>query len=94
MHFLGYGLIVLAIVAGYMRLPVGAVAGLALLSTFFFAKSRRTISKEDRIKPNPFVDGMYLFAVQCLILFAAYLIGHFASSEAGDAFMKFITGSR
>lgn len=94
MHYLGYGFIILAIVAGYMRLPVGVIAALALLSTLYFAKSRRAISKEERIKPNPFVDGLYLFAVQGLILFAAYLIGHFASSEAGDAFMKFVTGRR
>ena len=94
MHFLGYGLIILAVIGGYFRLPVLSVAGLAILSTFVFAYSRGKISRGELLKPNPFVDGIYLFAVQCLILFAAYLIGHFASSEAGGAFMQFVTGQR
>ncbi len=94
MHLMGYGIIVLAVIAGYFKMPVGMVAGLALIASLLFAETRRGLSKEKTLKPNPFVDGIYLFFMQFLMLFAAYLIGYFAATEAGDAFMKFVTGDR
>lgn len=94
MKYLGYLIIIGAVALGYFKLPVFTVLILALLGTFIFARSRRSITRGDLLKPNPLAEGAYLFFGQALILFTAYLLGHFAATEAGSEFWQFITGSR
>lgn len=94
MHYFGYVIIILAIVAGYTQAPILLVPLFALVSTFAFSGARRKATKEDQSRPGALVDGIYLFAVQCLILFTAYLMGHFGGTEAGDMLWRFMTGQR
>lgn len=96
MKYLGYVCIILAIAAGYFMWSGLAVLGLALVSTVFHATARQKDVKSTpmKLKPNMILDGAYLFFGQALILFAAYLIGVFAVSPAGDQFLAFFTGQR
>ena len=86
----------MAVAAGYLKWPGVAVLGLALLSTAVFATSRRRTLKETPMAPdqNMVLDGVFLFAGQGLIMFAAYLLGIFAVSPGADLFVDFLMGRR
>lgn len=96
MKFLGYIGIAAAIVAGYFLLNPVLILILALVVTLSYVKARRNIDNDKvrAARPNPFVDGAYLFAIQLMVMFVAYCIGYFAGSPAGDNFMAFLKGGR
>jgi hypothetical protein len=94
MKYLGYLLLILGGVAGYLGVRVWFVFLLALLSTFIFASARRKNLKTTPQAPdqNMLIDGVYLFCGQLLILFAMYLLGVFIGSPGGSLFTDFMTG--
>ena len=96
MKYIGYILLLLGGVAGYMGVRVWFVFILALLSTLVFASARRKNLKETPQAPdqNMLMDGAYLFLGQVLILFAIYLLGVFRATPGGDVFGDFMRGRR
>ncbi|RKQ71495.1 hypothetical protein DES40_0817 [Litorimonas taeanensis] len=96
MKYLGYCLIVVAIVAGFLAWPGSVVLLLAFLSTLIFATARHKNVKSTPLSlpKNMVLDGVFLFAAQTLIMFTAYLIGIFAVSPGGHEFMNFLSGQR
>lgn len=94
--YIGYLGYLLAIVAGARNATGLAVIVIALSITIFFANSRKKIDigRPSAGKANPFVDGLYFFAAQVLIVFAFYLIGVFGASSAGEMFGMFLSGQR
>lgn len=96
MKYLGYLILILAAAAGYVGLPILAVFVLALCSTGVFASNRRKTLKNTPMAPdqNMFVDGMFLFLSQILIVFMVYLLGVFAASDGGALFVDWLSGQR
>jgi len=96
MKYIGYILLLLSGVAGYMGVRVWCVVLLALLSVFVFADARRKNLKETPQTPdqNMLIDGAYLFILQLLIMFAVYLLGVFIASPGGALFGDFMSGKR
>lgn len=96
MKYLGYILLLLGGVAGFLGVRVWFVFILALLSTLIFASARRKNLKSTPQAPdqNMLMDGVYLFLGQLLILFAIYLLGVFIASPGGALFGDFMTGQR
>ncbi|MGB0906023.1 MAG: hypothetical protein ACPGVT_00915 [Maricaulaceae bacterium] len=96
MKFIGYIGIFLAIFAGYNMMHPGLILVFAFVVTLSYVKARRNIDNEAArvARPNPFVDGAYLFVVQLLVIFVAYCVGYFAASSAGDSFLAFLKGGR
>ncbi len=96
MKYIGYVLLALGAVAGFMGVRVWFVFILALLSTFVFASARRKNLKETPQAPdqNMLIDGVYLFLGQLLILFAIYLLGVFIASPGGALFGDFLSGKQ
>lgn len=94
--YLGYLILVLAVIAGYKGLPILAVLVLALLSTVVFASSRRKTFKNTPMAPdkNMFLDGMFLFISQILIVWMFYLLGTFGASDGGALFVDWMSGTR
>jgi hypothetical protein len=94
--YLGYAAYILAIIAGARNITLLVIVFLALGVTLLFARKRRNVdlSRPSAGKQNPFVDGIYFFAIQLLIMFVAYLIGVFAASSAGEMFGMFISGKQ
>jgi len=43
---------------------------------------------------NMILDGLFLFALQGLLMFTAYLLGLFAASAGGELFVQFLKGGR
>jgi len=41
-------------------------------------------------QPNAFVEGLYFFVIQLLIVFVAYLLGYFITSGGGEMFGMWI----
>lgn len=76
MKYLGYALIALAAVAGALNLPVYLVIVLALINTLIYAGARRKNLKSTPMSPdqNMLLDGVFLFALQTLIMFTAYIL--------------------
>lgn len=96
MKYLGYILLLLSGVVGYLNKPVWPVIILALSSTIIFASARRKNLKETPQAPdqNMLMDGAYLFFGQFLIMFAIYLLGIFIGSPGGDLFTDFLSGKQ
>ncbi len=96
MKYIGYILLLLSGVAGYMNVPVWFVVLMALFSSFVFASARRKNLKETPQAPdqNMLMDGAYLFLGQFLIMFAIYLLGVFIGSPGGALFGDFLSGKR
>ena len=96
MKYIGYILLLLGGVAGYMGVRVWFVVLLALLSTILFSSARRQNLKETPQAPdqNMLLDGAYLFLVQLLIMFAIYLLGVFIGSPGGALFGDFLSGKQ
>jgi len=96
MKYIGYVLLLLSGVAGYLGVRVVYVVLFALVSAFAFATARRKILKETPQAPdqNMLMDGAYLFLGQLLIMFAIYLLGVFIASPGGDLFADFLTGKQ
>ncbi len=96
MKYLGYAVLALSFAAGFLSFPIPLVIVFALASTLIFASSRRKSLKETPMAPdqNMLLDGAFLFALQVLIMFVAFLLGIFAASSAGDSFVAFMTGQR
>jgi uncharacterized membrane protein AbrB (regulator of aidB expression) len=96
MKYIGYVLLLLSGVAGYLGVRVWFVVLLALLSAFVFASARRKNLKETPQAPdqNMLIDGVYLFLGQLLIMFAIYLLGVFIGSPGGELFGDFLSGKR
>lgn len=96
MKYIGYILLLLSCVAGYMGIRVWFVVLFALLSTFVFAGARRKNLKETPQAPdqNMLLDGAYLFLIQLLIMFAVYLLGVFIASPGGALFGDFMSGKQ
>ena len=96
MKYIGYILLLLSGIAGFLGVRVWFVVFLALLSAFVFASARRKNLKETPQAPdqNMLVDGVYLFLGQLLIMFAIYLLGVFIGSPGGDLFADFLTGKQ
>jgi len=90
--YIGYLGYIAAIVAGARNVTGIVVVFLALGMTLFFAGKRRTvdISRPSAGKQNPFLDGIYFFFVQLLIVFVAYLLGYFITSGGGEMFGMWI----
>ena len=82
MKYLGYLIVFCAGLAGFLGVRVWVILLLALLSTFAFASERRETLKNMPQAPdqNMFLDGMFLFFAQILILFMVYLLGVFIAS--------------
>lgn len=95
-RYAGYLAIIIALIGGFKLVPPVIVLPLALFSTMFMIRGRQAVNrkKTNDEPPNPFVDGVFLFIVQLLIMFVVYLLGYFAGSDAGTYFMKFVTGDR
>ncbi len=91
--YLGY---ILAIIAGARNATGLIIVIIAFAMTLFLARERRNVDvgRPSAGKQNAFVDGVYFFFIQLLIVFVAYLIGVFASSSAGEMFGMFISGQR
>ncbi len=96
MKYIGYVLLLLSGVAGYLGVRVWFVFLLALLAAFVFSPARRKNLKETPQAPdqNMLMDGAYLFIGQLLIMFAIYLLGVFIGSPGGDLFGDFLSGKR
>lgn len=96
MKYVGYILLLLSGVAGYLGVRVWIVFLLALLSTFVFANARRGILKGTPQAPdqNMILDGAFLFIGQLLIMFAIYLLGFFIGSPGGELFGDFLSGKQ
>lgn len=96
MKYIGYLLLLLGGVAGYLGIRVWFVILLALLSTTLFASARRKNLKETPQAPdqNMLLDGAYFFLVQLLIMFAVYLLGVFIGSPGGALFGDFLSGKQ
>jgi hypothetical protein len=96
MKFIGYILLLLSGIAGYLGIRVWFVVIFALLSAFVFASARRQNLKETPQAPdqNMLMDGAYLFIGQLLIMFAIYLLGVFIASPGGDLFADFLSGKQ
>lgn len=96
MKYIGYILLLLSGVAGYLGVRVWFVILLALLSTFVFTSARRKNLKETPQAPdqNMLMDGAYLFIAQLLIMFAIYLLGVFIGSPGGSLFGDFLSGKQ
>lgn len=94
--YLGYLACALAIIAGARGVTNIVIVFLALGMTLMFAKERRNIDigRPSAGKQNSFLDGIYFFGVQLLIMFVCYLIGVFAASSADEMFGMFISGRR
>jgi len=94
MKYIGYTLLLLSGVAGYLGVRVWFVVLLALLSAFVFMNARRKNLKETPQAPdqNMMMDGAYLFLGQLLIMFAIYLLGVFIGSPGGGLFADFLAG--
>ena len=96
MKYVGYVLLLLSGVAGYLRFRIWWIVLLASLSAVLFASARRKLLKETPQAPdqNMLMDGAYLFLGQLLIMFAAWLVGYFIWSPGGDLFADFLTGKQ
>ncbi|MEP3653429.1 MAG: hypothetical protein ABJO36_00900 [Litorimonas sp.] len=96
MKYIGYVLLLLSGVAGYLGVRVWFVVLLALLSAFVFTSARRKNLKETPQAPdqNMLMDGAYLFVGQLLIMFAIYLLGVFIGSPGGELFGDFLSGKQ
>jgi len=96
MKYLGYAIIALSFAAGFLQYPAIFILLFALVSTLVFAKARRKTVKETPMQQeqNMILDGMFLFALQAMIMFVAYLLGIFAASAGGDSFLMFLSGER
>ena len=96
MKYIGYVLLLLSGVAGYLGVRVWFVVLLALLSAFVFASARRKNLKETPQAPdqNMLLDGAFLFVGQMLIMFAIYLLGVFIGSPGGALFADFLSGKQ
>ena len=94
MKYIGYALLFLSGLAGYLGVRVWFVVLLALLSAFVFMSARRKNLKETPQAPdqNMLMDGAYLFLGQLLIMFAIYLLGVFIASPGGGLFADFLAG--
>lgn len=94
MKYIGYILLLLSGVAGYLGVRIWFVFILALLSAFVFTSARRKNLKETPQAPdqNMLMDGAYLFLGQLLIMFAIYLLGYFIASPGGSLFADFLSG--
>ncbi len=94
MKYIGYILLLLSGIAGYLGIRVWFVVLLALLSVFVFMSARRENLKETPQAPdqNMLMDGAYLFLGQLLIMFAVYLLGAFIASPGGSLFADFLSG--
>lgn len=75
--FIGYIIILAAFIAGYLFWHPLLIPALAFAATLAFANSRRQMNQGSihHSKPNPFLDGIFLFALQCLIIFFVYNLG-------------------
>lgn len=91
--YLGY---ILAIIAGFRGVTPLIIIIVALAMTLFLARDRANVDvgRPSAGKQNVFLDGVYFFFIQMLIVFVAYLIGIFAASSAGEMFGMFMTGQR
>ena len=96
MRYVGYLLLLLSGIAGYLGVRVWFVVIFALLSAFVFSSARRKNLKETPQAPdqNMLMDGAYLFLGQLLIMFAIYLLGVFIGSPGGALFGDFLSGKQ
>ena len=94
--YIGYLGYILAIIAGARGVTGLVIVFIALGMTLFFGSNRRKVDlgRPSAGKQNPFLDGVYFFFIQLLIVFVAYLIGIFAASSAGEMFGMFLSGQR
>ena len=94
MKYIGYALLLLTGIAGYLGIRIWFVVLMAFLSAFVFMSARRKNLKETPQAPdqNMVMDGAYLFLGQLLIMFAVYLIGYFIGSPGGGLFADFLAG--
>jgi len=94
--YIGYGLIFLAGWMGYVGFNPRYLIFVALASTFVFVNARRKDVKSTpmRLDQNVILDGLFLFTLQGLLMFTAYLLGLFSASEAGELFGSFLRGGR
>ncbi len=88
MKYIGYLAYIMAIVVGARNIHGSVIIFLALAVTLLFARRRANVdsARLSTSKPNPFLDGIYFFGSQILIMFVAYLLGYFASSGGGEMF--------
>jgi hypothetical protein len=94
--YIGYALIVLSVWMGFVSFNPKYLIFVALASTLIFANNRRKDLKSTPMAPdqNMILDGLFLFALQGLLMFTAYLLGYFAASAGGDLFAEFLRGGR
>ncbi len=96
MKYLGYAVLALSFIAGFFQYPALLVLLFALMSTLIYAARRRKVLKATPMAPdkNMLLDGAFLFALQSMIMFVAYLLGIFANSAGGEMFLMFLSGQR
>ena len=96
LKWLGYTIILLGGVAGYLGVRVWVLFVLALISTMAFGTLRLRIRRNTPQAPDQSVlfDGAWLFSSQLLAIFMAYLLGVFANTAGGELFGMWISGNR
>lgn len=79
MKYLGYALIVAALLGGYVGFHPLLVPALAALSTLIYASARRKALKSQPLAPdqNMLFEGAFLLGGQVLIMFTTYILGWF-----------------
>jgi len=94
--YIGYMLIALSGWMGFVSFNPRYLIFVALASTLALAGLRRKDLKSTPMAPdkNMVLDGLFLFALQGLLMFVAYLLGYFAASSGGDMFAEFLKGGR
>lgn len=83
MKYLGYALILAAMVGGYVGIHPALIVVLAFVSTLIYASARRKALKSQPQAPdqNMLLDGAYLLAGQAMIMFAAFILGWFFANR-------------
>ncbi len=80
MPYLAYLLVLIAGVLGWFHVYPLVIIVLAVISTAVLRASYVKSTAKERIKVHPFVDFVYLYVLQVLILFSVFALGYFLST--------------
>lgn len=77
MKYVGLVLAIIAFVGGFFGLTAWTVIACALASAFVHMRPRQKQAREQHVTGplNSTIDGIYLIAIQTLIMFAAFISG-------------------
>jgi len=76
-------ILALSALAGYFSVYPLIIPVLAMISTVLLMSERRRQAKTQNVSGavNLFADGAYLLAIQCLIMFIAFILGLFFANR-------------